>query len=73
MKRDLKSVGMRDGEWYDDDQSRRSREEVWSHRLAEHQQVQAVGLRSGEKNKNMVCRAREMFQEEEIQDTSQVH
>ena len=53
VKRDLKSVGIRDDEWYGDAQNRRNWREMQSHRLAEHHQVQAAGLSSGEKN--MVC------------------
>ena len=53
VKRDLKSVGMRDGEWYDDAQNRKKWREVWSHRLAEHHQIQAAGPNGAERS--VVC------------------
>ena len=48
--RDLKAVGISDGNWYSDAQDKRKWRAVWSQRLGEHQQTQKARGSGAERN-----------------------
>ena len=59
MKRDLKAVGARDGEWYTDAKESREWRGIWSHSLEECQEGQAAGKTV---EQNVMCTACGAFQ-----------